>query len=76
MATSSSQIPHELALLIEKHVSYIQSLDTKTDSLEYHLTEHLRLNGLYWGLTALHLIGRPDELPREGVLDFVFSCWW
>ena len=38
------------------------------------LTEHLRLNGLYWGLTALHLLGRPDALPRAGVLDFVLSC--
>lgn len=38
------------------------------------MTEHLRLSGLYWGLTALHLLRRPDALPRDGVLDFVFSC--
>jgi geranylgeranyl transferase type-2 subunit beta len=34
----------------------------------------LRLNGLYWGLTALHLLGHPDALPRADLLDFVFSC--
>ena len=42
--------------------------------MEYWLTEHLRLNGLYWGLTAVHLLGHPDALPRNEVLDFVLSC--
>lgn len=42
--------------------------------MEYWLTEHLRLNGVYWGLTALHLLGRPDGLPRDATIDFVLSC--
>ena len=42
--------------------------------MEYHLTEHLRLNGLYWGLNSLHLLGRPDGLPRDATIDFVLSC--
>lgn len=46
----------------------------RKDELEYWLTEHLRLNGLYWGLTALHLLGQPDALPRNEILDFVCSC--
>ena len=25
-------------------------------------------------MTALHLLGQPDALPREGILKFVFSC--
>jgi geranylgeranyl transferase type-2 subunit beta len=32
------------------------------------------MNGLYWGLTALHLMGRPDALPREETIKFVLSC--
>lgn len=32
------------------------------------------MNGIYWGLTALHLLGQPDVLSRAGLLDFVFSC--
>ncbi|KAK0659265.1 Geranylgeranyl transferase type-2 subunit beta 1 [Lasiodiplodia hormozganensis] len=71
---TGGQLPDELQLYVDKHVKYIQSLDTRKDELEYWLTEHLRLNGLYWGLTALHLLGHPDALPREGVLDFVISC--
>lgn len=72
--TAIANMPDEMQLYVDKHVSYIQSLDSRKDELEYWLTEHLRLNGLYWGLTALHLLGRPDALPRSDILDFVFSC--
>ncbi|KAL9111282.1 MAG: hypothetical protein Q9187_007943 [Circinaria calcarea] len=71
---AGEELPDELKLQGEQHVRYIQSLDTRRDELEYWLTEHLRLNGLYWGLTALHLLGRPDALPREETISFVLSC--
>ena len=32
------------------------------------------MNGLYWGLTALHLLGHPTALPRDATIDFVLSC--
>ena len=67
-------LPSELKLVTEAHVKYIQSLDTKKDEYAYWLTEHLRMGGLYWGLTALHLLGRPDALPRDATIDFVLSC--
>lgn len=38
------------------------------------MTEHLRLNGVYWGLTALHLLGHPDALPRDQTIEFVLAC--
>ncbi|KAK7893990.1 Rab geranylgeranyltransferase [Exophiala xenobiotica] len=46
----------------------------RKDELDYWLTEHLRLNGVYWGLTALHLLGHPDALPRDKTVDFVLAC--
>ncbi|OAP55058.1 hypothetical protein AYL99_10758 [Fonsecaea erecta] len=69
-----SVLPTDLCLVVEKHVKYIQLLDTRKDELDYWLTEHLRLNGVYWGLTALHLLGHPDALPRDETLQFVFAC--
>lgn len=66
--------PEDPRLCTGAHVRYIQSLDTRKDELEYWLTEHLRLNGLYWGLTPLHLLGSPDALPRDEVVDYVLSC--
>lgn len=62
------------ALAVDAHVKYVQSLDTKKDELEYWLTEHLRLSGVYWGLTALHLLGHPNALPPQETIDFVLSC--
>ncbi|KAI9751573.1 MAG: hypothetical protein M4579_006008 [Chaenotheca gracillima] len=73
--SATSDLPDELRLYVDQHVRYIQSLDTRKDELEYWLTEHLRLNGLYWGLTALHLLGHPDALPREETIAFVLSCF-
>ncbi|GAD96944.1 geranylgeranyl transferase type 2 subunit beta [Paecilomyces variotii No. 5] len=61
-------------LYVQKHVDYIKGLDTRKDELEYWLTEHLRLNGVYWGLTALHLLNQPEALPRDETIDFVLSC--
>lgn len=29
---------------------------------------------MYWGLTALYLLGHPDALPRDKIIDFVLSC--
>lgn len=64
----------ESQLATAAHVKYIQSLDTKKDEYDYWLTEHLRMNGLYWGITALHLMGHPEALPRDATIDFVLSC--
>ncbi|PAV14788.1 rab geranylgeranyltransferase [Pyrrhoderma noxium] len=62
-------------LLVPLHVKYIQSLDKRKDDLSYHLTTHLRMNGVYWGLTALCVMGHNDALPREEMIEFVMSCW-
>jgi len=71
MSTPASTSPN---LHTSKHVAYIQSLDTHKDSLDYWLTEHLRLSGVYWGLTALHLLHHPTALPRAETISFVQSC--
>jgi geranylgeranyl transferase type-2 subunit beta len=66
---------HADTLAVGKHVEYIVSLDKRTDEYEYWLTEHLRLNGVYWGLTALHILRHPEALPREELIAFTISCW-
>ncbi|KAF8510135.1 terpenoid cyclases/protein prenyltransferase alpha-alpha toroid [Hysterangium stoloniferum] len=63
------------SLLTDLHVKYIQSLGDNKDDLMYHLTAHLRMNAIYWGLTALCVMKRKDALNREEVIDFVMSCW-
>lgn len=29
---------------------------------------------MYWGLTALHLLGHSEALPRDETITFVLSC--
>ncbi|KAK6461236.1 type II proteins geranylgeranyltransferase beta subunit [Scheffersomyces coipomensis] len=58
----------------EKHINFIIEQDSHR-SFEYWLTEHLRLNGLYWGITALVTMDTLDSLPKEEVMDFVIKCW-
>ncbi|KAL4063915.1 terpenoid cyclases/protein prenyltransferase alpha-alpha toroid [Scleroderma yunnanense] len=62
-------------LLVPLHVSYIQNLGKSTDELAYHLTTHLRMNGIYWALTALCIMGHKDALDRKEMIEFVMSCW-
>ena len=44
------------------------------DDLDYWYLEHLRVSGIYWGLTSLLLLGHPDALPRKDLIQFVLSC--
>ncbi|ODV94055.1 hypothetical protein PACTADRAFT_50946 [Pachysolen tannophilus NRRL Y-2460] len=64
----------ELKLAKEKHVGYVVELDNKRDQYEYWLTEHLRLNGTYWGLMSVVLLKTPDALDKEGIIRFVMEC--
>ncbi|GJJ14180.1 hypothetical protein Clacol_008441 [Clathrus columnatus] len=61
-------------LLVDSHVKFIQSLGEDRD-LTYHLTTHLRMNAVYWAVTALCIMGRKEALDREQMIDFVLSCW-
>lgn len=64
-----------MQLLKELHIKYVESLDKKQNEYEYWLSEHLRLNGVYWGLTALCLMDSKSTFDQKSVVDFVMSCW-
>lgn len=36
--------------------------------------EHLRMNGAYWGLTTLDLLGKLDAVDVEEVVSWVMKC--
>ncbi|KAI8818925.1 type II protein geranylgeranyltransferase beta subunit [Fimicolochytrium jonesii] len=68
---SASKAPE---LLLDLHVNFIVNLDKNKDVFEYWASDQLRLNGVYWALTALAFMSRPHELDREEVIAFVLSC--
>ncbi|KAL6287434.1 hypothetical protein ACE6H2_011824 [Prunus campanulata] len=45
-------------LASQKHVQFIVSVEKRKDSFESVVMEHIRMNGAYWGLTALDLLGK------------------
>lgn len=41
------------------------------EKLEHVATEHFWMNGMYWGLTAMALLGRLDDMDTAKILDWV-----
>ncbi|KAK3420568.1 hypothetical protein EUGRSUZ_G01411 [Eucalyptus grandis] len=58
----------------DKHVKYILSVEKKKDSFESVVMEHLRLNGAYWGLTTLDLLGKLDTVDSNEVVSWILQC--
>ncbi|KXN73774.1 terpenoid cyclases/Protein prenyltransferase [Conidiobolus coronatus NRRL 28638] len=69
--SSSEDIP---VLNTQSHVQFIKNLDNHGNSIEYHYSLHLKLSGIYWGSTALFLLGKPDTLDSEEIVKFLLSC--
>ncbi|KAK3697599.1 hypothetical protein RRG08_033329 [Elysia crispata] len=61
-------------LFLQKHADYIAAYGEKKDDYEYVMTEFLRMNGMYWGLTGMALAGQLDRMDRSEVICFVQSC--
>lgn len=62
------------SLLLQKHADYIAAYGEKKDDYEYVMTEFLRMNGMYWGLTSMALSNQLDRMDRSEVIDFVQKC--
>jgi len=38
------------------------------------MSEYLRMSGVYWSLTAMHVMHAADKMDRTGILAFVEEC--
>ena len=56
------------------HVNYILSLKNQKESLESCMTEHMRMSGVYWGVTSMALLGREHEMDHTMVVEWVLKC--
>lgn len=39
------------------------------------MSEHLRVSGIYWGLTSLCILGKIDVMNKEETIQFVKKCY-
>jgi len=59
----------------EKHEHYLRHLDDDKSSLEYMMSEHLRMGGVYWGVSAMALLRRlDDEARKDNIINWILSC--
>ncbi|WMV22081.1 hypothetical protein MTR67_015466 [Solanum verrucosum] len=61
-------------LLVGKHVKYIITVEKRKDDFESVVMEHLRLNGAYWGLTTLDIMGKLSAVEQDEVISWVMQC--
>lgn len=60
-------------LEIDKHAKFL--IKTASDrGFEWTMSEYLRMSGIYWSLTALYIIQKHDQLPKDELIEFVKSC--
>lgn len=65
--------PEPKTLLADKHIEYIVN-HGKDNAYEYHMTEFLRMSGIYWGVTALDTLQHLEKLNRAEILEFIKKC--
>lgn len=54
MEQKDAELPSDIPpLCLEKHIDYIANYGKKTDDLDYLMSEHLRMSGIYWCLTGM-----------------------
>lgn len=59
----------------QKHIEYIVNLDNKEkDTFEFYVTEHLRMSGIYWAITALDILKKVDQMDTQKIVGFVLKC--
>jgi len=61
----------------DKHIEYIRKISNDTESFEYLASQHLRMSGVYWGLTSLVLLGVDisKESFNTNIVEWVLSCF-
>lgn len=66
----------EFAFAPEKHLKYLTSLDTTTDkfAIGFYSSEHLKLPGAYWCISALSTLDKLPDPKRDSLSAFLAQC--
>ena len=68
-----SNAPKEL--LLPQHSDFIKKYGDEKEEYDYVMSEFLRINGIYWCLTAMDLMKSRDLLDRDEIMSYVHSCY-
>mmetsp|Transcript_3272 Transcript_3272/g.6692 ORF Transcript_3272/g.6692 Transcript_3272/m.6692 type:complete len:347 (-) Transcript_3272:91-1131(-) len=59
---------------LDLHRKYVVNLQENTKSFEYAVTEYLRMSGIYWGLTTMHLLSAGEQMKNAEIVEWVMKC--
>ena len=75
VATRATDKPlPESPLKVALHRAFIKRSSEDSESYAFAISEHLRMSGVYWGLSALYLVDALGDMDRDMIVDFVMSC--
>ncbi|KAL3512157.1 hypothetical protein ACH5RR_024874 [Cinchona calisaya] len=60
-------------LAVDKHVKCILTIEKEKDNFESAVIEHIRLNGAYWGLTTLYILGKLNKVDQDEVVSWLIE---
>ena len=65
-----SAIPKDAptTLLLELHKKFISKYGDDPEEYEYAMSEFLRMNGLYWGISVMDLMNSLDMMDRDKIV--------
>ncbi|KAL6737990.1 hypothetical protein Aduo_011590 [Ancylostoma duodenale] len=61
-------------LLAALHTEFITNYEKNKDSYEYIMAEPLRLSGIYWCVSAVSILKKPDALSRDAIVEYIREC--
>ena len=61
--------------LLQQHSDFIKKYGDEKEEYDYVMSEFLRINGVYWSLTAMDLMKHRDRLDKEEIMSYVHSCY-
>lgn len=61
-------------LCLEKHIEFIGSYGQGETEYEFVMAEYLRMNGIFWGLTAMDLMNGTERMSKTEIMDFLSDC--
>jgi len=62
--------------IYDKHVSYIKKVANDVESFEYLVSQYIRMSGVYWGMTAMAMLGQDLklEMNSDALVEWVLEC--
>ena len=63
MANKDAPLPKDYSkiLLLDKHVKFLNKYAEDREDFDYVMSEFLRINGIFWSLSAMDLMGHRAE---------------